>query len=708
MPRLSALSLSLSGCAALHAASGVAFATEYVVSSAAEIQSTLGDLVPGDALVLSDGIWTDQLIRFIATGTEANPITLRAQTPGRVVLNGDSRIELSGAHLVVEGLRFEGGALAAGQHVVRFKSGSTPARNSVLRDTAIIDYNPDSELTRYFWVSLHGTDNVVENCVFQNQFHSGVVVTVWDEFPNRHIIRNNYFLDMPEDPQGANGWETIRIGSSANVDLISNTVVESNLFERCDGEIEIISSKTGDCFYRYNTFLECKGTLTLRHGFGAEVQGNFFLGNNRDGSGGVRVVGPGHRVWNNYFEKLGGRTGAVIALYAGEIDGPDSGYLAMDDVVVAHNTIVDCEGAAFDLASGLGTSNRTVLPMGVTLLANLISSPAEDVGRSTNNGVTWLDNMAYASGLGTADASGVSLLGNDPLSVAADGLERPTNGSPGVPSAQFTLATDDMDGDPRGGSPDIGADQVTGLTPVRAPLTPDDVGPSWYPLNDVPPGGAAIATIFEAEDFDHLIDPDNDGVEFTIETIAGASNDAVLKSPDGSRSDSGDDETIASYELRFPAAGDYTAYYLARGFSGSSDSFFEPSVLGAAPTDAVTTSSNGVFAWERGNRYTVASTSTTSEFRIGRREQDTEIDAVILHPDDGLDALELDALLGDWVANTCDADVDRNTSVDFFDTILFLEAFDSGDLAADLSGDGSINRSDALRYLVLNEAGCGE
>src|SRR5262245_14127078 len=90
-------------------------AAEYVVTSASQITPKLATIQPGDALVMADGVWTNQRIQFAAVGTAALPITLRAQTPGGVVLNGNSKINISGSHLVVDGLRFEGGALTEGE-----------------------------------------------------------------------------------------------------------------------------------------------------------------------------------------------------------------------------------------------------------------------------------------------------------------------------------------------------------------------------------------------------------------------------------------------------------------------------------------------------------------------------------------------------------------------------------------------------------------
>ena len=57
--------------------------------------------------------------------------------------------------------------------------------------------------------------------------------------------------------------------------------VESNYFYRCSGEAEIVSNKSAENTYRYNTFVECAGSLTMRHGRGCTVEGNVFFGNTR-------------------------------------------------------------------------------------------------------------------------------------------------------------------------------------------------------------------------------------------------------------------------------------------------------------------------------------------------------------------------------------------------------------------------------------------
>jgi len=684
-----------------------AVGADIFVSSASDIAGALGSLQPGDTLIMTDGVWTDQNIEFEANGTAAQPITLRAQTPGGVILNGDSTLEFGGQHLIVDGLRFEGGALTGG-HVIQFREGSNECTDCVLRNTAIIDYNPPSISTRYFWVSMYGTDNVVENCRFENHNHSGVTIVVWGDWPNRHVIRNNYFVDRPQGPE--NGWETIRLGTSGVTDLSSQTLIESNLFERTNGEIEVISDKTEDNIHRRNTFREMSATLTLRHATDAIVEGNFFLGEGASGAGGVRVIGPGHRIYNNYFEGLSGRTQGIIALEAGEPNAANSGYEPVSDCIIAHNTFVDCNDPAIILDRSFGNAGRTVLPVGVTIAGNLMSLPGESAVIGVDNGFTWADNLAFTNGLGTA--SGTTLLGTDPLSTSADGLQRPDAGgvADDATSSSFAFLTDDLDGQARDSSPDTGADEISADSILYVPLNPDDVGPAWWADDIDPPVGVnpALGAAIEAEDADAILDPDNDGSVFTIVADAAASNASAIESPSGARTDIPGDtqETVATYTIAFPTSGNYTAYYRAVGFSGSSDSFYTPSGFSADPGVNESTSNNGAYRWEEGDTFAVAAGNLQQEFRISRREASTRIDVIVFYPEEGLADSELDFLAANADAVPCAADLDKDGEVTFFDTLEFLRLFDAEDPAADLSPGGGFNAFDLTLHLLAAQAGC--
>ncbi|HBL43540.1 MAG TPA: hypothetical protein DDZ90_09130, partial [Planctomycetaceae bacterium] len=57
-----------------------------------------------------------------------------------------------------------------------------------------------------------------------------------------HRITGNHFVDMARGD--GNGFEALRIGTSEFSLKSAHCVVAENLFENCDGEIELISNKS--------------------------------------------------------------------------------------------------------------------------------------------------------------------------------------------------------------------------------------------------------------------------------------------------------------------------------------------------------------------------------------------------------------------------------------------------------------------------------
>ena len=81
-------------------------AKDIPIGDVAALQTALNSAKPGDNLILREGEWRDANIVFANRGTEAEPITLKAATPGKTILTGNSTLRIGGEHLVVEGLLF--------------------------------------------------------------------------------------------------------------------------------------------------------------------------------------------------------------------------------------------------------------------------------------------------------------------------------------------------------------------------------------------------------------------------------------------------------------------------------------------------------------------------------------------------------------------------------------------------------------------------
>jgi poly(beta-D-mannuronate) lyase len=300
---------------------------------------------PGDAILLEAGEWKDAALVFRGAASEAQPITLRAATPGTVKFTGDSSLRLSGNHLVVEGLWFHN-CFPLKWDVVMFREDSKKLANDcTLRDCAITQDSETKDSKERKWVSLYGVGHVVEQCHFEGKTSRGTLLVVWlpekeGEAP-RHEISANYFGPRPR--LGKNGGEIIRIGDSDTSMQDANCVVHGNIFEKCDGEVECISNKSCGNEYKWNTFLECQGTLTLRHGNRCLVEGNWFDGRHRKFTGGIRIIGEGHVVQGNYLQRLeGDGARAAICVMNGIKDSPANGYLQVKGAMVKGNSVFDC------------------------------------------------------------------------------------------------------------------------------------------------------------------------------------------------------------------------------------------------------------------------------------------------------------------------------------------------------------------------------
>lgn len=344
-----------------------------------QFNNQLKNLSAGDSIILSNGTWKDASLVFKGKGEKDKYIYLTAETPGKVSLEGASSLRISGQWLHVSGLVFKNGRTPRST-VIEFRTGSTEyAFNSVISECVIDKYNQPIKDSADHWVGLYGKKNTVEFCYFGGKSNEGTTLVVWpndsNSINNGHKIYRNYFGPRPR--LGSNGGETIRIGTSHVCMNSSGTIVDGNYFERCNGETEIISNKSCDNIFVNNTFFESEGSLVLRHGDRGIVAGNWFIGNEKINTGGVRVINEGHLIYNNFFYKLRGDDfRSALAVMNAIPDSPLNGYMPVKNVIIANNTYYDCS-TPWAFGVGLGERNRIIKPEGTLLLNNLVYSPNE-------------------------------------------------------------------------------------------------------------------------------------------------------------------------------------------------------------------------------------------------------------------------------------------------------------------------------------------
>lgn len=363
-----------------------AIANIHPVASLTEFKVALENVKPGDTIVWKDGSYADVKINFQPkqNGIAHNLIVLKAATAGKVIFTGNSQLMLSGQYLMATGFSFEGRSTLDKGDVLAFSNTSSYSRIS---NCAVIDYSPADPLANNNWMSLQGTFNEVDHCYFSGKTNQGPYLVVRyktgkdfvdgsDAAPStHHRIHHNYFgyRTMPTD----NGGEDMRIGDSKTSFTRGFNIIEYNYFEDLRLEPEVISNKSCDNIYRFNTFMGNDGALVLRHGQRCFVYGNYFNGKTGRGtSGGIRIINADQTVFNNYLENLeGGKENmkAPITIMSGLVGSALNEYYPASNAIVAYNTVVNSVGAAIKIGAGNKAKGKEPeAPQNVLLAGNLV------------------------------------------------------------------------------------------------------------------------------------------------------------------------------------------------------------------------------------------------------------------------------------------------------------------------------------------------
>lgn len=450
-------------------------AEHYFVKTQAEYAAAEKKLVAGDVIILANGRWHDFEIKISGKGTKSKPITLISQDPGKVVITGQSNLRIGGEFILVTGLVFLNGYSPTGEVISFRRSKKELARNSRVTQVVIDGFSKPDRYESDYWVGMYGKNNRFDHNHLSGKTNKGVTFAVRLDSEgsqdNHHRIDHNYF--GPRPVLGSNGGETLRIGTSKYSMFESNSLVENNYFDRCDGEVEIISSKSGGNIFRGNIFKHSRGTLTLRHGDGNLVENNVFFGGGKDHTGGIRVINRKQTVRNNYMEGLAG-TGfsSALAVMNGVPNSPVNRYVRVDGAVIENNTIVDSK--RITLAAG-ADEERSAAPVNSLFNANILG------GASDGNLIRIDDDISgisFARNVLIKGKAAQVIEGADSRAIA---MTRHSNG---------LLYPDD---------PTL---ENIGVSKSLTPISIEKVGVSWYPKpkDDGPFGDGKTISVLPGED----------------------------------------------------------------------------------------------------------------------------------------------------------------------------------------------------------------
>jgi poly(beta-D-mannuronate) lyase len=454
-----------------------------LVSTNTQLNNAISNASAGTNIILADGTWNDVQVSINKNGTAENPIIIKAETPGNVFFEGRANISLGGSYIIFEGVIFQNASNLIDngdkiEPIIEFRDTSNnDCVNCIVRNIKIDSYNGSSsqETLKFKWIIIYGEYNEVSYSSFIGKNGVGSIINDNhnNSTPDFSKIHHNYFADrvpVNNDINGLNDQDAIRIGESSTSLSDSFTEVYDNFFNNWSGEVEIISNKCGSNKYYNNTFRDFQGTLTLRHGNNSEVYGNYFFANNNAFSGGIRVIGEDHKIYNNYIEGVnhrkpsGSGSGATggINVSNGKPGSALNEYYQVKNVQIVNNTLVNC-----DLGIRVGTkvnSSLTLAPENLVIANNVMLNSSDTAleetttptGTSIYEGnITQNGNWDLTNGVNSNQtvASGLLTSGADFYNITA--------GSPAVNSAlgTYSFLTTDITGGTRAIDYDAGSEE---------------------------------------------------------------------------------------------------------------------------------------------------------------------------------------------------------------------------------------------------------
>ena len=416
-----------------------------------------------ETIVIKNGDYFDWKVAVPCKGTEGKPVIIRPETPGGVRFHGETRIVLTGEHIVLKGFDFE----ETGLYSVKIQESSG---NRVTQCHFYYCGSPTSTFSHIVNVGLKSNHNRVDHCYWTGSRSMSLGLTysrkvnpadvgVHNRF-DHNIFRDIYRLWV-------NGQENIQLGSGYPWAGVPHTIIEYNLFDYAWGDGEIISDKTTSNTIRYNVMANCvKSALTLRGGDYTRVEGNIFTGN----ADGMRVYGKYHTIVNNLFL---GNAGAAISLSVGHDSGRGSHGVPATGCLIANNTMV---GNSMGIATASAMEREDWTPCENDVVNNIFVA-----SWGTHNDPNYRirpkarDNLFWTDGSAQVGFGGEGALEADPMLVGDGAAMKPAPASPAVdraiPLPQVAL---DRLGNKRpiGKGPDLGADEVGGTAKEIARLMP--------------------------------------------------------------------------------------------------------------------------------------------------------------------------------------------------------------------------------------------
>jgi len=224
------------------------------------------------------------------------------------------------------------------------------SQNITLHNCQFKDFDT-KEVSDTNWVFVEGYNHAITYCSFEGKTTKNATIFIkptekgTESTPRNHKIQYCYF--GPRTEIGSNGYESIRVSDSKRQAYETKCNISYNYFYKAissdnASEMEVISNKSRGNIYRGNILEECDGQITLRHGRDCLVEENYIAGTGGTRESGIRVIGTGHIIRNNYIANVNGDgLRSALCFMDGEYGRVDNQYEGVQNTIVEGNVIID-------------------------------------------------------------------------------------------------------------------------------------------------------------------------------------------------------------------------------------------------------------------------------------------------------------------------------------------------------------------------------
>lgn len=318
-----------------------AFCKSYLVHAEKEFNDIAPQVKPGDIITIANGTYTPWVLTISTSGTAAQPVTIQAETTGKVVFTGDVEqaiFKLTGSYTILRGITFTACNLIKADKHVGVLAQLNDAQHCRITECSFTANVAKAQFTPVVVVSGNGQYNQVDHCTFAGNIDNQElqVKITKESHPEYTLINNNVFKDKNKVAWKVfNGGECVQVGQDPVLlgTQQAKTTVRDNQFIRCKGEAEVISNKSSNNSYIKNYFEDCDGELVMRGGHDCVIDSNTIKG----GNSGIRVNGTGHQITHNNISNV--KT-AIRLMYGMAKSKTEIGfYIAASDCLIKYNRI---------------------------------------------------------------------------------------------------------------------------------------------------------------------------------------------------------------------------------------------------------------------------------------------------------------------------------------------------------------------------------